>query len=323
MSDLRQRTPFPVQRSILSVDALEETVRSAYRIEVTACELLKPQLSDIYRIDSATGPYILRVYPHSMNLSRWISAEVEILNALQAGGLPVSAPLAQADGRWLLALDAPEGERYGVLYTYARGRSLKRFKDPELYRAFGRLAASIHAAAERLPGLHARAPLDRYALLARPIEIISAAYPDMPEEVAALREAADQAAQVMDRLPLTAPYWGFCHGELNFSNVHVDPDGALTLFDFEYCGPGWPVYDIATVFNFEAPDAARAFLEGYETARPLHPRERSAIGWFQIANKIWMLGMATSLSSVFGSLMTSGLLLNQTLEFVREKEAAL
>ena len=323
MSDSRQRTPFPVQRSILSVEALEEVIRNAYQLKVTGCELLKPQLSDIYRIDSESGPYILRVYPHSMNLARWIAAEVNVLTALQAVDLPVSKPIAQTDGRWLLALDAPEGERYAVLYSYARGRSLKRFKDPELYRAFGRLAASVHAAAENLPPVQDRAPLDRYALLARPMEVISATYPEHWKEVEELREVAEQVARMMDQLPQAHPYWGFCHGELNFSNVHVSPEGELTLFDFEYCGPGWPVYDIATVFNFEPLDAARIFLEGYETLRPLHPRERSAIGWFQIAHKIWMLGMATSLSSVFGSLMTSGVLLDQVLEFVRETEAAL
>lgn len=323
MSETRQRTLFPVQRSILSVEALEIVVHNAYQLEVTGCELLKPQLSDIYRIDSAAGPYILRVYPHGMNLARWVTAEVEILTALQASGLSVSVPLPQADGRWLLPLDAPEGERYAVLYSYARGRSLKRFKDPELFRGFGQMAAGMHAAGEDLPPVRSRAPLDRYALLARPLEVISAAYPDLTAAVEELREAADEVAQVMDYLPLMRPYWGFCHGELNFSNVHVSPEGALTLFDFEFCGPGWPVYDIATVFNFEAPEAARAFLEGYETVRPLHPRERKAIGWFQVANKIWMLGMATSLSSVFGSLMTSGVLLDQVLEFIREREAVL
>jgi Ser/Thr protein kinase RdoA (MazF antagonist) len=218
---------------------------------------------------------------------------------------------------WLLPLDAPEGERYAVLFTYARGRSLKRAKDPALFHAFGRITAHMHLAADVLPHSLARVPLDSYSLLARPLEIIGQAYPERAEAVEELREAARLAQQVFEQLPPAA--WGFCHGDLNFSNAHVNLEGEFTLFHFEYCGPGWPAYDIATLMNFESRDAAHLFLEGYEEVRPLSAQERSALGWFQIANNLWILGTAASMSSVFGSLLTSSLLFDQTLEFVRER----
>lgn len=312
---------YPTLRSILQPEALAESVGAAYGLEVTGCSLLKTQLSDLYRVDSEAGPYILRVYPHGLNLSKWVAAEVMILNDLIEKGIPVSAPVPRRDGSWLLPLDAPEGERCAVLFTYAHGRSLKRAGEPGLFVEFGRLAARMHIAAAALPPGAARVSLDGYTLLARPLEVIGLTYPERTGEIEELREAARIAQQVFDVLPQST--WGFCHGDLNFSNVHVDPQGKLTLFQFEYCGPGWPAYDVATVMNFESVDAARFFMEGYERERPLSPLEREALGWFQIANRLWMLGTAAGLSSIFGSGLTSGLLFDQTLEFVRERTDSL
>lgn len=323
MIENRPRNTFPTLRSLLQPEALADAVRDAYPVDVVGCELLKPQLSDVYRIDSPQGPLILRVYPHSLNLSRWIDAEVRILHALYAGGVPVSLALPQKNGETLLPLDAPEGERYAVLFSYAHGRSLKRAKDVSSARAFGQVAAGMHAAGGGLTGKYARLPLDTYTLLVRPLEILGAEYPDREADLEELREAAQEAGEALERLHHRLPVWGFCHGDLNFSNVHVTAEGAFTIFNFEYCGPGWPAYDIATVMNFEQRDAARAFLEGYESVRPLLPEERAALGWLQIANKIWILGTAASLSNTFGSLLTSGWLFDQVLEFVRERMEAM
>lgn len=315
--------PVPLMRSTPQAEALVETVRSAYGLDVTGCTLLKPQLSDTYRVDSTSGPYILRVYPYGLNLSRWVIAEEEILNALRAGGIPVSTPVPRANGEWLLPIAAPEGERCGVLFTYAHGRSLKHSGDAGHIHAFGQVTARMHLAAGAMAGKLPRAVLDAYTLLARPMDLIRAAYPDRSADVEELCEITKQARAVMDALPQRPPVWGFCHGDLNFSNVHVTANGALTLFDFEYCGPGWPAYDIATVFNFERGEPARTFLEGYESVRPLRADERAALGWFQIANRIWMLGMAVSLSGTFGSLVTSIDLFDDVLAAVRAQAEGL
>ena len=323
MSESRRDTRFPILRSIIQAETLEETLRSVYGIPVTHCELLKPNLSDIYRVDSTAGPYILRIYPHSNNLARWILAELEILRELKEAGVPVSTAVQSARGELLLPLQSAEGARYAVLFEYAHGHSLKRTKDPQHWRAFGRLAAAMHNAAPRLLTGAARPSLDAYTLLARPLELLGALYGARDADFEVLREAAERAGAVMEFLSTNGPAWGFCHGDLNFSNARVTATGELTLLNFEYCGSGWPVYDIATVMNFETVDAARIFLDGYESERPLQPRERAAIGWFQIANKLWMLGTAAGLSDIYGSQMISGRMFDDTLEFVEEKMAVL
>ena len=319
MNDARTRNIFPTVRSILNADALAEAVREHYGLDVTDCALLKPKLSDLYRVDTAQGPRILRVYPHGLNLGKWIEAELRIIQSLDARGIPVSMPIARQDGGLLLPLEASEGERNAVLFAYAHGRALKRSKNPDDFQEFGRLVARMHKAGADLPEQVARVPLDAYTLLIRPLDILGAEYPDRTEELEELREAAETTQQALDRLRHHHEAWGFCHGNLNFSNVHVNAQGEFCLFDFEYCGPGWPVYDLATVLNFESRETARAFMEGYESERPLSDAERTALGSFQVANKLWMLGAAASLTCVFGSQIVTGAYFDQVLEFVRER----
>lgn len=338
MNEARTRNHFPTVRSILNAEALAETVRAHYALDVTNCELLKPGLSDLYRVDTAQGPYILRVYPHGLNLGKWIEAELRILRGLRERGVAVALPIPRADGddslgaeaaipsagaedtanRDLLPLQAPEGERNAVLFEYAHGRSLKRSRNPEDAFLFGKMAARMHLEAGPLPETLARVPLDAYTLLVRPLDLLGAAYPERPADIDELRQAAESAAQHIDALRRHSQAWGFCHGSLNFSKVHVDTRGQFTLFDFEYCGPGWPVYDVATVLNYESRETARPFLEGYQSERPLLDAERQALPWFQIANKLWMLGAAASLTCVFGSQIVTGAALDQALESIRE-----
>ena len=42
--------------------------------------------------------------------------------------------------------------------------------------------------------------------------------------------------------------WGVCHGDFSSTgNFHVAPDGTITVFDFDLCGPGWRVSDLAPI----------------------------------------------------------------------------
>ena len=319
MNESGTRNVFPTLRSILDSEALAEAVRAAYALDVSSCVLLKPQLSDLYRLDTAQGPRIMRVYPHGLNLGKWIEAELRILQTLDERGVPVSLPIPRSDGSLLLPLEASEGERNAVLFQYAHGRSLKRSKNLEDFSAFGEIAARMHLEAGDLPEHVARVPLDTYSLLARPMDLLGAAYPEKTDEMEELREAVESVTQGLEPLRRQPETWGFCHGNLNFSNVHLTAQGAFCLFDFEYCGPGWPAYDIATVLNFESREPAKAFLEGYEGVRPLLEAERAALPWLQVANKLWMLGTAASLTCVFGSQIITGDYFDHVMEFVRER----
>ena len=110
-----------VQRSIVSADALAPIVAQAYGLEGVGCQLIKSAMLDTYAIASRHGPGILRIYPARRRTAAAILAELELLADLHAAGVAVSVPIPQRSGERLLRIEAPEGVRYAVLFTYAPG----------------------------------------------------------------------------------------------------------------------------------------------------------------------------------------------------------
>jgi Ser/Thr protein kinase RdoA (MazF antagonist) len=75
----------------------------------------------------------------------------------------------------------------------------------------------------------------------------------------------------------------------------VAPGGALTLLGFDFCGPGWRAFDVATYLHAvgerRLPEASgRAFEAGYESVRPLPTWERAGIPLFVAMRAIFRLG---------------------------------
>lgn len=82
-------------------------------------------------------------------------------------------------------------------------------------------------------------------------------------------------------------------------NARFDATGEPTLFDFDCCGYGWRVSDLA-VFLWNAhlekrpkgwrEARWRAFLRGYREVRPLDPGALDAVPLFLVARQIWLMG---------------------------------
>jgi Ser/Thr protein kinase RdoA (MazF antagonist) len=88
--------------------------------------------------------------------------------------------------------------------------------------------------------------------------------------------------------------WGFCHGDLHDGNAHVDGE-RLTLFDFDCCGPGWRVFDLAT-YRWAArlrqveEQAWKPFVEAYLQVRPAAASTIELVPLFVILRHIWLQG---------------------------------
>jgi Ser/Thr protein kinase RdoA (MazF antagonist) len=87
---------------------------------------------------------------------------------------------------------------------------------------------------------------------------------------------------------------GLCHGDLNFSNVVRQPDGELGLYDFESCGTGMLVYDLAVLRWTQrlvgAPERVwEDFLDGYRKANELPERELAGVDLLVLLRQLYML----------------------------------
>jgi Ser/Thr protein kinase RdoA (MazF antagonist) len=132
-------------------------------------------------------------------------------------------------------------------------------------------------------------------LLDRSLEQIDGLLGHRPADLDAVRQAAALLSRHLAELPRDPPGYGLVHGDVIPSNILVSPDGGLTLLDFDFCGPGWRAFDVATYLHVveerRLPEASgQAFQAGYESVRRLHDWERAAIPLFVAVREIFRLG---------------------------------
>jgi Ser/Thr protein kinase RdoA (MazF antagonist) len=291
----------PILKSLLSADGLAEVIGREYGLEDVRCQLIKAVTLDTYMVRSRAGSFALRVYPAERRTEDEVKGELEFLVRLDAAGIPVTVPVARADGSRYLALAAPEGTRLAVLFGFAAGQALAERPSADSLRAYGALLARMHQAADAMPPIPARPALTVETLVDAPLEELVRAFGSRSSAGSMGRYAAALVRPVIAELPLEAPVYGFCHGDTGTGNALVTSDGRLTLIDFDFCGPGWRAHDLAVAMN-DIPDAfASAFLDGYREVRPLSAEEVESIPHFQAAHYLWVLGMRTRYLNEWGT----------------------
>ena len=119
-----------------------------------------------------------------------------------------------------------------------------------------------------------------------------------------------------------------CHGDALGSNAHLAgplETGTITHFDFDECGPGWQVYDLATfrwivVRRFSAADADarwQAYLRGYLQVRAIPELDLTAVPLFVAIREIWLMGQHARMAPLRGRWVTS---FGPRLDFLRRWE---
>lgn len=318
----------PVARSMVAVDALARLLEAVYGLADVRCQLIKGTIRDTYRVTARDGPYVLSIYRHGRRSAAEIAAELDLLDFLVAGGVRVAPAVRQRSGERLLGIEAPEGVRYGVLFTFIPGRHLERQPEPALARRYGRAIGQVHRLADTLPPVLNRPRIDVEQMLDRPLAAIASVVTHRPADVAFLREAAALLRPKIAALPTEAPYHGLIHGDVIPSNAQVTPEGEIGLLDFDFCGYGWRVYDLATYlgevrFWRADPACADAFLAGYEEVRPLVDWERAAMPLFEVARHVQSLGTPAENVDEWGSAYLSDRMIDTLLDNIRDRLGAI
>jgi Ser/Thr protein kinase RdoA (MazF antagonist) len=296
-------SPLPVTYSTLATDALAVRLEAGYELDaVTACRFLHRGLNDSYLVETANGRYVLRVYRAGWRTPDEIAYEIAALEHLGRKGVPVALPVRRRDGAAIDWLPAPEGSRAAVLFTHAPGRELDGSVEDS--RRYGRAVASVHRATDDFAPEHARFSLDLDHLLTEPMAAIRPFLCHRPVDLDFLETVASGLARRIAALPAGEMDRGFCHGDFHGDNAHIG-ERAVTLFDFDCCGPGWRAYDIA-VFRWRWGDDEKgnerwaAFLEGYRSLRPIGERDLAAVPLFVAARAIWLRGLHAANTANWG-----------------------
>lgn len=253
--------------------------------EVSDAILYRSWANEVYLITDGKGSRyyfkLARKAWRSVEDVRW-QADLECF--LSDRGAPIVRPIQ------VLAVQAPEGTRAGLLYREAPGNKPPPYT-ADLYEAFGRYAANLHATMDDFTEPSPQPPRDVDWFARKAVQEITSVLP-MDEPAADIaREVGDWLERELTHLAPVLDF-GSCHGDLTLDNLTVDKDGVITFFDFDLAGYGFRGIEFAGLYSWsmEEPTAQgywSAFLAGYRERRAFSKENEDAMGILAVANELW------------------------------------
>ncbi|OME02955.1 hypothetical protein BSK54_08800 [Paenibacillus odorifer] len=312
----------PVYHSVISSHAIVPVINDLYEIgDVLECSFYENGLNDTYLLKTSIDKYILRIYKAHWRNKHEIDFELELLNHLNKKNIPVSAPVISRDGGYLIELEAPEGTRYAVLFTFAKGNYSDEKASCELY---GEQVAKMHLAMDDFECGQQRFTLNLDHLLKEPLQSIRKHLSHRQEDIDYLESLSEVLANSIAEISSELD-WGACHGDLHGANVHFYED-TLTHFDFDCGGFGWRAYDVSVFLWSRVRGKERehfdneqwtVFLDSYQKHKVLSENDLKAIPIFVAIREIWLMGLHTGNAQVWSCGWQNDHYFNTNLQFLR------
>lgn len=291
-------THLPVVSSILSARHLVPLFQVQYDLSNdTTCRLLKAGVNHTYLVTDGDKRFIFRVYCIHWRTQTDIAEEIRLLELLKAEGLPVSYPITDYDGGYMQVLQAPEGVRYGVLFSFAEGDKLIQLP-LEMHKKIGGIMARMHQVTVNKTVERVRYTPE--VMVLDPVEKMKGYISMETTEMQWMMKAQAYMLKVYD---------GIDHGQVRHGVVHMDvwSDNMaihgedVTIFDFDFCGNGMLCYDIGyyilQLFNTEREnlevwkEKVTAFLEGYEEVTKINEEEKRLLPALGMSMYFFYLGV--------------------------------
>lgn len=296
---------FPASYSTLCPNALGILISEEYLLENVQCTFLVRGVGDTYLVQSGTSRFILRIYRSSHRSLLQIKEEVDLLLALKMGEVSVSYPITTRSGQTILTVQAAEGERHAVLFSYAPGEVIRVMTETQL-RNLGSEMARFHNISSQIPDGGSRWTFDLQTTVSAPLEKLKARFTTDTEGYAWLQETAIKIKEKLAQQKEADFSKGYCHFDFLPKNFHFEND-SVTFFDFDFMGYGWLVNDIMTFWQHLALDvytnrmkeedantAYRHFLEGYREHRSVTDQELAMVPYLSIGFWLFYMGFHTT-----------------------------
>lgn len=277
-------TVFPVTTSTLSEIELGKFIKEKYQLkEDISCKLFRTGVNHTYIISDSETKFVIRVYCYHWRTKTEIKQELELLLLLKAGHLSVSYPIPDKNGNFIQEINAPEGIRYAVVFSFAEGEKM-RFMTHETCSAIGSLMAKIHTltADKKIDRIHYNSEV----LLHQAYRYLNLYFDKDLDEMKYIKEINDTLSSRFKESNLSENQNGIVHLDIWYDNLSVNNTDQITIFDFDNCGNGALILDVAyfckQLFFIESDKKeyetkVQSFLNGYQKVRSLSYKEIALI----------------------------------------------
>lgn len=295
----RQMTHFPVTNSNLSATHLGLFLQDNYSLSKdTHCQLIKAGINDTYLVTDNSDKFVFRVYSLNWRSKTEIDEEIRLLNLLKDHSISISYPLADNESNYIQTLNAPEGERFAVLFTFAPGEKHHLISEENHFQ-LGQLIARIHTVTthQKLN----RVDYTPEVILVDSLKKVAAFLKSDTDEMNFMKSAQTYLLKEFEHADVSQIRQGIVHLDIWFDNLNITRDNQVTIFDFDFCGNGWLCLDIAYYIlqlhnceKYEAKDyqpKVDHFLKGYESVTPLSAEEKRLIPMLGVSLYFFYLGV--------------------------------
>lgn len=273
-------TIFPVVASTLSETELGHFINDKYQLNKKFnCKLFRTGVNHTYFISDNETKFVVRVYCYKWRTKIEIEQELDLLLLLKNNSLSVSYPIADKNGNFIQEINAPEGIRYVVLFSYAKGEK-NRFMSNETCYSIGSLMAEIHNLTQNKEVN--RVNYDSEILLNQSYNHLKSFFSEDLDEMKFLHQINNKISKNLKESNLLENHKGIVHLDIWYDNLSVTNDNEITIFDFDNCGNGLLILDIGyfckQLFFIESDKSeyelkAKSFLNGYQKIRKLSEKE--------------------------------------------------
>ncbi|SHH76062.1 Ser/Thr protein kinase RdoA involved in Cpx stress response, MazF antagonist [Chryseobacterium oranimense] len=272
---------FPVINSTLSPNELGKLIQQKYGLSgKTECSIFRLAMNHLYIVSDGENRYVFRVYTNNWRTKSEIQEELRLLLHLKDTDRQVAFPIADQSNQYIQEIEAPEGTRFGVLFSYAKGTKTAKFSSQTSF-LIGQALAKVHQSTENFE--LKRMSYNTQNLLDNSVFRIKKFFNKNISEIEFLEKLSAFLTLKIQNIDKPEMRYGSVHLDVWFDNLHIDDEKEITFFDFDFCGNGYLCFDIsyflfqllATNLNeAEYQEKAESFLKGYETVTVISAEEK-------------------------------------------------
>ncbi|TPM35698.1 phosphotransferase [Mesorhizobium sp. B2-3-4] len=277
-------------------------------------ELLKYRENAVFKVGMPDGqPAVMRVHRLGYHTDAALRSELQWMGFLQSAGVATPSPVATQAGDAFVLVSTPAlaQPRQVDCLSWLEGRAVGARGVPfgytpgqlrQIFAAMGRTIAHMHNVTT---GWTPPAGFTRHAwnfdgfFGAAPNWGPFETSPFLDEtRLALVLQARDKAMKALAGHERSARNFGIIHADLVRENVMIH-DGAIRIIDFDDCGYGWHIYDLAVALYQNRqeplyPMIEASLVEGYRQERDLTAQDIAALPLFAALRAFAFLGWVQS-----------------------------
>lgn len=271
---------------------------------------LQGKLSLLCRSENATflleahgRRYALRLHRADYHQRADIESELNWLDALRETGIDVPQAVVDREGQRVQTLMLAEGSvRHAVLFHWVEGEMPGTDVDPRAFQQLGNITARLHQHSRRWqrPAGFQRIIWDHHTMVSP--QSHWGDWRDAPnlrvQDHRIVEETIARVGSTLAEFGKEPRNYGLIHADLRLTNLLLHK-GETRVIDFDDCGFGWYLHDLAAAISFveHHPRAAEwvdHWIRGYEQVAHITDAEMEKVPTLLIQRRIQLLAWAGS-----------------------------